>query len=108
MQTLDAITNRRSIRNFSTRPISRAEIEQLLHAAVLAPNHRLTQPWHFYVMGPEARRGYGEILGARKAKKIEDPEAARAVIDKVAAAEAAIPATIAVTVLRNENAETAE
>jgi nitroreductase len=108
MNTLDAIAQRRSIRQFSSRTIGSDEIEPLLAAAVLAPNHRLTQPWHFYVLGPEARRAYGEVLGSRKAKKIEDPAAARAVIDKVAAAEAAIPAMIAVTVMRSENPETAE
>jgi nitroreductase len=104
----DAIRSRRSIKQFTSRVITREEIERLIDAAVQAPNHRMTQPWRFYVLGPEARRGYGAALGARKAKKVEDPEAARAVQEKVAAAEAALPAEIVVSVVLNENPEIRE
>ncbi len=108
MDLLEAICNRRSVKQFTDRPISRDEIERLLEAAVQAPNHRMTQPWHFYALGPVARRAWGETLGSRKAKKVEDPEAARAVIEKVAAAEAAVPAMIAVSMTLDENPETRE
>lgn len=108
MDILEAIHTRRSIKQFSDRPVNREHIERLLDAAVQAPNHRMTQPWHFYVLGPLARRAYGETLGARKAKKVEDPVAARAVIDKVAAAEAALPAVIFVSMTLDENPETRE
>ena len=70
MNLNDAIQQRRSIKRFTSRPIAREEIEQVLAAAPLAPNHRLTQPWRFYVLGPEARHAYGLALGNRKAKKI--------------------------------------
>ncbi|CAG1769991.1 Putative NAD(P)H nitroreductase YdjA [uncultured bacterium] len=80
----------------------------MLDAAVLAPNHHLTQPWRFYVLGPEARRAYGAVLGARKAKRVEDPAAAQAVVDKVAAAGAALPAQIAVTMTLAESPEARE
>lgn len=80
----------------------------MIAAATLAPNHRLTQPWRFYVMGSEARRAYGAVLGARKAKKIEDPVAAQAMIDKVAASGAALPGQIAVAMVLAENLETRE
>ena len=73
MQISEAITQRRSIKRYSDRPVSREEVETVLAAAVLAPNHRLTQPWRFYVLGPQARHAYGLVLGGRKAKKIEDP-----------------------------------
>jgi len=108
MDLLEAIRTRRSIRQFTGRPVSREEIEALLDLAVEAPNHRLTQPWRFYVLGPAARRAYGETLGARKAKKIEDPEAARALVDKVAAGEAALPAMLAVSMTQDPNPETRE
>jgi nitroreductase len=108
MDLLDAIHTRRSSREFTARPITREEIEQLVSAAVQAPNHRMTEPWRFYVLGPAARRAYGEALGVRKAKKVEDAAAARAVIDKVATAHAALPALIAVSVIRNENPEIGE
>ncbi len=108
MKLLQAIVNRRSIKQFTDRPVGREEIERLLDAVTHAPNHRMTQPWHFYVLGPVARRAWGEVLGARKAKKVEDPEAARAVREKVAAAEAALPAVIAVSIDQHENPEIRE
>jgi nitroreductase len=108
MNVFEAIRTRRSIRQFTDHPVSREAIERLLDAAVAAPNHRLTQPWRFYILGPVARRAYGETLGARKAKKIEDPAAARALIDKVAATEASLPAMIAVSMTLDENMETRE
>ncbi|MGH7584184.1 MAG: nitroreductase family protein, partial [Gemmatimonadales bacterium] len=108
MDTLEAIDTRRSVKQFTGRPVVRAEIERLLETAVRGPNHRLTQPWHFYVLGPAARRAYGEVLGARKAKRVDDPTAARAVADKVADAEASLPAAIAVTMTLDENPEIRE
>ncbi len=108
MDILEAIRTRRSIKQFTDRPISREEIERLLETAVLAPNHRMTEPWHFYVLGPEARRAYGEALGARKARRVEDPEAARLVAEKVAAGEAALPAMIVVSMTLDENPEIRE
>jgi nitroreductase len=108
MDTLEAIQNRRSIRQFTDRPVTRAEIEALLTAAVAAPNHRMTQPWRFYVLGPSARHAFGTVLGSRKAKKIEDPAAAQALIDKVAASEAALPAMLMVGMTLDENLEIRE
>lgn len=108
MDLNEAIRSRRSVRQFTDRVITKAEIEQLLDAAVQAPNHRLTQPWRFHVLGPEARRAYGGVLGARKAKKVEDPAAAQAVIDKVVAVAAALPAQIAVTMTLSDNPEVRE
>jgi nitroreductase len=108
MDLLDAIRTRRSVTQFTARPVSRAEIERLLETAVQGPNHRMTQPWRFYVLGPKARRAYGEAVGARKARRVEDPQAARALAEKVAAAEAALPAMIAVSMTLNENPETRE
>lgn len=108
MDVLDAIAARRSIKEFSTRVVTREEVTALLRAAMLAPNHRMTQPVRFRVLGPEARAAYGEVLGMRKAKKIEDPGAAQAVIDKVSAAEAAVPVTIAVSMTLDDNPEIRE
>ncbi|MEO5826206.1 MAG: nitroreductase [Gemmatimonadales bacterium] len=108
MDVLEAIQSRLSIRQFSDRTVTRAEIERVLDAAVLAPNHRMTQPWRFHVLGPEARHAYGAILGARKAKKIEDPEAARVLVEKVAASEGAVPALVMVGMTQSENLEIRE
>lgn len=108
MTIFDSIRARRSIKEFTGRPVSREEIERLLEAAVHAPNHRMTEPWRFYVLGPEARRGYGAALGARKAKRVEDPQAAAEVTRKVEDKHAALPAMLAVSVVLAEDPEVRE
>lgn len=108
MNLSDAIQNRRSIKRFTDRAVRREEIESLLAAAPLAPNHKLTQPWRFYVLGPEARHAYGLALGNRKAKKLEDPAAAQTMRDAVANEHRALPAMIAVAVVTSESPETRE
>jgi len=105
MRASEAIRERRSIKRFTDRPVSRDEIETLLAAATLAPNHRLTQPWRFYVLGPDARYAYGRALGEREARKIEEPESARAMRETVAQEHRALPCMIAVAVVNNENPE---
>src|SRR5215207_700988 len=108
MHVSNAISTRRSIKRFTTRPVTREEIETLLAAAVAAPNHKLTQPWRFYVLGPEARHAFGSALGRRKAKKAPDENAAREIEAKTAAEHQRVPAIIAVAVAQAEDAETRE
>ena len=108
MHTSDAINARRSVKRFTNRAVSRDEMEALLAAAVLAPNHRLTQPWRFYVLGPEARYAYGLALGARKARKLDDPTAGAALRETVGAEHRVLPGMIAVAVVNSENPETRE
>lgn len=108
MNISDAVSRRRSIKKFTTRPVTREEIETLLSAAVAAPNHRLTQPWRFYVLGPESRHAYGVVLGGRKAKKIEDPDAAQAMRENVAAEHRALPAMLVVAMVNSDNPEIRE
>ena len=108
MNPTELFSSRRSIREFTPREITRAEIETLLDHAVTAPNHRLTQPWKFFVLGSETRRAFGLALGARKAKKVEDPIAAEQLRQKVGEEHAALPLMIAVAVSQNENPEIRE
>jgi nitroreductase len=108
MRVTDAIRQRRSIKKFTDRPVSREQLERMIDAAALAPNHRLTQPWHFYVLGPGARRAYGLALGDRKARRLEDAEAAAAVREKVAREHGALPAMIAVAMREDESPEIRE
>jgi nitroreductase len=108
MRASEAIRARRSIKRFADRPVSRDEIETILDAAVLAPNHRLTNPWRFYVLGPESRAAYGLALGNRKAKKLTDADAAQAMRDTVAREHRALPGMIAVAVVNVDDAEQRE
>jgi len=108
MNVQEAIAARRSVKKFTEREVSRAEIEQLLDAAVLAPNHHMTQPWRFYVLGASARRAYGLALAERKARKMEDAAAAVLVRQKVSNEHAGLPAMIAVAMTLDENPEKRE
>jgi nitroreductase len=108
MQVLDAIRNRRSIKRFTDRLVTRDELETILAAAALAPNHKLTEPWRFYVLGPEARHAYGLALGDRKARKLTDPEAIAALRAKVAAENRALPCMIAVAMETSDDPEIRE
>ena len=53
----DELRKRRTVRDFSDRPVSREVIEACLLAAGTAPNGANRQPWHFVVVGdPEIKR----------------------------------------------------
>lgn len=97
MDTLDAIRARRSVKDFTERPLAREELEPLLELAALAPNHRMTEPWGFIVLGPKARRAYGELKGESRARRLHDPTAAEAVRRKSVAEMEALPAMVAFT-----------
>ncbi len=108
MTVIEAIRARRSTKTFTATPVTRDQVETLLALAVLAPNHRMTAPWRFLVLGPEARAGYGQALGVRKARKIEDPEAARTVRERTVADAVAAPLMIAVAQVLSPSLEILE
>jgi len=54
---LARMRRRRTVRDFSNRPVPREVIERCLLAAGTAPNGANRQPWHFVVVGdPEMKR----------------------------------------------------
>ena len=108
MNVVDAIRSRRSVREFTDAKVEAEVIGRLLELAVYAPNHHMTQPWRFYVLGEMARREFGKVLGGRKAKKVEDPAAARAVIEKITNSHGALPGMVAFAMVVDENPEKSE
>ena len=50
LSVYEAIHNRRMNNDFSNMVPSRDALQRMLDAAVWAPNHRLTNPWRFYVL----------------------------------------------------------
>lgn len=76
---LAAIAGRRSVGRVLSDPVAREVVEELLRAAVQAPNHHLTAPWRFVVLAGDARRALGEAHAAAVARAKPDlPEAGRA------------------------------
>ena len=50
METWDAITSRRNVRQFADRPIEKAALDRILEAGRRAPSSRNWQPWDFVVV----------------------------------------------------------
>jgi nitroreductase len=50
----DAVHSRRTHKVFGRDPVPRETLDELFELARWAPNHHLTQPWRFRVVGPRA------------------------------------------------------
>jgi nitroreductase len=46
----EALYRRRMAWNFSEQPVPKDALNRMLDTAVWAPNHRLTEPWRFFVL----------------------------------------------------------
>ena len=56
MDLLDAIINRRSIRNYKKQELSQSSVERLLEAARQAPSAGNVQPWGFVVASTQKNK----------------------------------------------------
>jgi nitroreductase len=54
MQLDDAIRSRRTHKAYGPEPVDRATLDELFELARWAPNHHVTNPWRFRVVGPQA------------------------------------------------------
>jgi nitroreductase len=61
---------RRTHKAFGPEPVPRETLVELLDVARLAPNHHLTQPWRFRVLGPETLARLEECGGPGEAVKL--------------------------------------
>ena len=71
MDVEDAIRTRRTHKAYRPEPVERALIEEILDLARWAPNHNLTNPWRFRVIGPEALERLKEAAGPEAAGKLD-------------------------------------
>lgn len=71
MDVETAIRSRRTHKAFGPDPLTREEIEELLELARWAPNHHLTAPWRFRVVGPGALARLKEAAGPEGAVKLD-------------------------------------
>lgn len=55
MSIVEVIKARRNIKSFKQDQIEMEQIHNWLQAGTMAPNHRMTEPWEVYVVGPETR-----------------------------------------------------
>ena len=54
MELEEAIRTRRTHKAYRPEPLDRATLDELFELARWAPNHHLTNPWRFRVVGPQA------------------------------------------------------
>jgi nitroreductase len=55
VSTIDVIKSRRNIKRFKPNSLEQNLVNSWLEAAAMAPNHRMTEPWEIYFIGPETR-----------------------------------------------------
>ncbi len=67
----ELIRGRRTHKAFAPEPVGRAVLEELFELARWAPNHNLTNPWRFRVLGPEALAALKEAAGPEAASKLD-------------------------------------
>jgi nitroreductase len=65
-----AIRARRTHKQYGSEPVDDATIAELVDLARHAPNHHLTQPWRFRVLGPQTRARLEAAAGEKEAAKL--------------------------------------
>lgn len=105
----ETIRQRRTIKQFLSQPVPRAVLQELIELATWAPNHRLTEPWRFYVLDGAAREKLGAIAAQITVEKIMgsggELGAATRKGEEAAAAWRMVPTLLYVTTVRDDNPE---
>ena len=70
MDVSDAIRRRRTHKQYGSEPVDEATIRELVDLARYAPNHKLTQPWRFRILGSETRAKLEAVCGEKEAVKL--------------------------------------
>ena len=71
MQLEEAIRDRRTHKAYGPDPLDRATLDELFELARWAPNHHLTNPWRFRVLGPESLAKVKQSAGPEAASKLD-------------------------------------
>ena len=72
MDTYDALHSRRTVHNYEATELDYEVVERILSAGHMAPNHKLTWPWRFTVVGKETRKALLPV--AYRLKNVTAPE----------------------------------
>lgn len=71
MELETAVRTRRTHKAYGPEPVDRPTLEALLELATWAPNHHLTNPWRFRVVGPATLAALKEAAGPEAAAKLD-------------------------------------
>jgi nitroreductase len=65
-----AIRSRRTHKQYGEEPVDEAVVRELVELARWAPNHKLTNPWRFRLLGPETRAAIDALVPEQEAAKL--------------------------------------
>jgi nitroreductase len=71
MELREAITTRRTHKAFAPDPVPDDVLDELFELARWAPNHHLTNPWRFRVLGPASLAALKSAAGPEAAGKLD-------------------------------------
>jgi nitroreductase len=71
VEVAEAIRTRRTHKAYGREPVPRETLEELFELARWAPNHNLTNPWRFRVLGPRSLAALKEAAGPEGAAKLD-------------------------------------
>jgi nitroreductase len=71
MDVDEAIRSRRTHKAYRPEPVPREVLDELFELARWAPNHNLTIPWRFRVIGPQALERLKKAAGPEAATKLD-------------------------------------
>jgi len=71
VQVEEAIRTRRTHKAYTSEPLDRETLVDLFELARWAPNHNLTNPWRFRVVGPETLEQLKQAAGPESAPKLD-------------------------------------
>jgi nitroreductase len=99
MNVLGAIRGRRSVPKMKPDPVPRELIAELLDAAVWVPNHRMTEPWQFFVLEGDTKSRFAALRRDFRRAQMPNPDApeVRPALEKIYRDTVGTPAIIVVT-----------
>ncbi|AGF77522.1 nitroreductase [Desulfocapsa sulfexigens DSM 10523] len=75
MDTLECIKTRRSIRKFTTDPVPRKDLEELIETARWSPSYKNSQPWQAIILSGNKKQELSKMLiGLLEERKTNSPD----------------------------------
>lgn len=86
-QVFNLIRSRRTCYQFLDKtqfPVEQNKLQKCLQAAIYAPNHKLTQPWRFWVLGEQMKAKLAHVYADNRASKksVSDEDTYQCFYDK--------------------------
>ncbi|PKL77618.1 MAG: nitroreductase [Candidatus Melainabacteria bacterium HGW-Melainabacteria-1] len=102
MNMHELITSRRTTFQFQDQPVPEEVLRRALEAARWAPNHKMTQPWRFVLVGPETSGRLKAYAVRRLAEKLSSKGLSEdEIAERMRQPQPVIPCQILVYALRS-------